>query len=190
MEFLKNIKRTYRIIPHKYKPKLFLFSILSFFNLVIELISLAIFVPLILMILDKKLFLKTEIFSFLFENTLSDNPYLIIGIISSIILFFIIKNWVSIKIINYQSHTAFKISTEISTIFTKSYIFNDFIQFKNQKKAAVIRNTIAVPNEFTSFVLLALNSIFTEFLLLKRPKRTKILNQYLLILLKRLKTEI
>ena len=166
MEFLKNIKRTYRIIPHKYKPKLFLFSILSFFNLVIELISLAIFVPLILMILDKKLFLKTEIFSFLFENTLSDNPYLIIGIISSIILFFIIKNWVSIKIINYQSHTAFKISTEISTIFTKSYIFNDFIQFKNQKKAAVIRNTIAVPNEFTSFVLLALNSIFTEFLLL------------------------
>ena len=41
-----------------------------------------------------------------------------------------------------------------------------FIRFKNQTKASIIRNTIAVPNEFTSFVLLALNTVFSEVLLL------------------------
>lgn len=139
---------------------------LSTVNLFLEIFSLAILFPIVLMLINKDSSQIKSIKLFLnFENLLN-NEYNNIIFVFIIIILFIIKNYLSIRIINYQSKTAYDISTTIALNMTESYIQNDYLSYKKEKKSSIIRNVITVPNDFSNFVLLSLNTIFTEILLL------------------------
>lgn len=162
---MKLLKKIYKNIPKKYQEKVPNFLLLSFLNLFLEIFSLAILFPLILMLINKNSEHVDQVYSFLNFNSFVKNKVLFF-VVLIIILFFIIKNFISIKIIKYQTKIAYNISSEIASKITKSYILNDYLKFKKEKKSLIIRNVINVANDFSNFVLLPINTILIEFFLL------------------------
>jgi len=166
MNYIRYIKKAYQILPEKYKVKTGRFLALSFFNLLLELFSLAIVIPLIIMIVDRDAFAGSGFLGSLLQNAINQRPLYLAAFLLLAIVIFIVKNGFIVRIIRYQTKTCFRIASDISVMFTRHYLQHDFASFSRQAKSETIRNSIEVPNEFVVYVLLAINTILSESLLL------------------------
>lgn len=166
MHIFKYIKKVYKIIPADYKSKSAPFVIFSFINLLLELFSFALAIPLILMIFDSTSYSSNPFFAGLIGYLPDETRHLTTIAALLIILIFIAKNIISIKITRYQATTGFNLASDISLQLTRNYLLNDFMRFKEQEKADLVRNSIEIPNNFTAHILLALNIMLSELLLL------------------------
>ncbi len=166
MNYIRYIKKAYQILPEKYRDKTGRFLALSFFSLLLELFSLAIVVPLIILVVDREAFAGSGFFSGFLKTTIYQEPLYLAAFVLLVVVIFIAKNGLVVRIIRYQTKTCFRIATNISVMFTRHYLLHDFASFSKQAKSESIRNSIEVPNEFVVYVLLAINTILSETLLL------------------------
>lgn len=158
IKLFKLIIRVWKIIPKEYQKKTPLFLTLSFVQLILDVFSIFLLIPLIVNLLDQSI--ETNFLNLPF---LEENRVLLAFII---IIFFIIKNYFSILINNYQAKIAFNLGSEYSVLLSKHYILGNYQSLKNQKKSSAIKDVIFVANDFVGNVLLSLNTIFSEVLLL------------------------
>jgi len=154
----KIVKRIQAVIPKSYKNKTVRFFIFSLILLVLDIFSIFLLIPLIISLLD-----QDSDFAYLPIKFLKEDKTILITIVVS---FFLIKNYIAIHINKYQAKIAYQLSSEYSLSLSKYYILGNYIAFKKQKKSSIIKEIIFVANDFVGNVLLSVNIIFSEFALL------------------------
>lgn len=160
MIYKTKIKSIIDCVPLNYKKKLFPLFAYSLANVTLELLSIAYLLPFLMLAIDIHSKFENKLLQFLFQK-----EHLVYSIIL-LITFFIIKNTIGIFIIKYQNKLIYAISSEISKNYTQSNIHNNYLFYQNQDKGDMIKNTIEVPNNFVTNVLLSLNTITSESIII------------------------
>jgi ABC-type bacteriocin/lantibiotic exporter with double-glycine peptidase domain len=129
-------------------------------NVIFDLISIAILIPFLMLIFNPKISAEYHFFDYIL------NPDSIYYSVCVLILFFIIKNLISIRIIEHQSSLAYDISSEISKNYTTDFIKKGYINYQNNVKGTIIKNTIDIPNAFVNYVLMSIVTLFSEIIII------------------------
>jgi len=153
---IKLFKKILQIIPDKFQKKSFRYSLFSILNVFLDLLSIAYLIPLFIFILDKAqmpVFLKK--ISFFNESQ--------IGFwVSGIIVFFILKNYLQIVIIKFQSNLVFEIATNLSSGLTKQFLQRPYSHIQQMDKGKEIQKIQLSGTDFANHILLSVNTLFTE----------------------------
>ncbi|MGH2665142.1 ATP-binding cassette domain-containing protein [Flavobacterium sp.] len=154
------IKSIINCVPEKYKSRLLPFFAFSLGNVLLDLLSVAYLLPFLMLSIDSHSKFENKYLQFLFQK-----EHLVFSIVL-LVVFFIVKNAVSIVFINYQNRLIYAISSEISKKYTQLFIHSNYLFYQNQDKGDIIKNTIEVPNNFANNVLLSLNTIISESIII------------------------
>ena len=131
------------IIDKKTKKKFFLLQLFYIVSGLLELISVTTFVPIISLILNKKLITENEIFYSIYNylNISSDKNFIII--LSSIcLLLLIISNILKIILIYFQTFIAFDSWRDISYRYLNIYLSKKSNFFSNLQISSITNNLI------------------------------------------------
>ena len=113
---IKKIKSIYKLIPDKFQKKSIRYMTLSIANVFFDLLSIAYIIPLFVFILD-----KDQMPDFLKKISFFNETFLLYWVIG-ILLLFIIKNYIQIAIIKFQSKLVFDIATALSSKLTQVFL--------------------------------------------------------------------
>jgi ABC-type bacteriocin/lantibiotic exporter with double-glycine peptidase domain len=154
--------KTLKLIPGKRRKKLPFFISISLLNTLLDFISIALLVPFILLIFDKE---KSKgILRDLFSIELTTS-HLIIGL-SLLLLFYIIKNYVQIKIITKQSKFIYSIASDLSKNLINNYLYGNYAKQMAQDKGRLIRDFQKLPVVFATHILMSLYIIMSELFII------------------------
>ncbi|GGG27311.1 ABC transporter ATP-binding protein [Dokdonia pacifica] len=152
------LKRVNAIIPNSYRKTIVFFFLLSILLLILDIFSVFLLIPLIVSLID-----TTQATQFIPIDFLKDNTYALLTIV---FVFFILKNYLSIKINNYQSKVAYQLGSEYSVLLSKHYLLGNYLSFKKQKTSSIVKEVIFIANEFVNNVALGIITLFSELSLL------------------------
>lgn len=157
------IKETYNVVPENFRRKVKTSFILNLLNGVLDVISLAALIPVVLIFLDPAK-IKTNPITFDINQNLGFTQEFSFQIfmLISLVLLFIIKNVISIRINYYLSKTAFDISTALSKRSLYAFFQQPYLDFTKSNSAIVSRKIKTAPNDFSNYVLVPQISIVTE----------------------------
>jgi ABC-type bacteriocin/lantibiotic exporter with double-glycine peptidase domain len=154
----KNLVKIYRLIPHSKRKKLAIFFTYSLVNTILDLISIAYLVPIILILLDKD---KLEKLAQSYLNVnLTDN--LILILLGSLIFFYILKNSIQTRIMALQSRFIYSISAAISKKLMSNFIFESFKIHTASDKNIFFRDVFQLPMTFATNILFSIYYILSE----------------------------
>ena len=154
----KFLIKTYRLIPLAKRKKLPVFFIYSLVNTILDLISIAYLVPIILILLDKD---KLEKLAQSYLNVnLTDN--LILILLGSLIFFYILKNSIQTRIMGLQSRFIYSISASISKKLMSKFIFESFKIHTASDKNIFFRDVFQLPMTFATNILFSIYYILSE----------------------------
>ena len=158
-----NLKKILSILSKSQKRKYILVSTLNFFATLLEVLGLALVFPVVSVILDYEKF-KAIILKYHFFNFLSnyEQEKFVIFILISLIIFFFIKNVISILINYYKSKVFFSLIASLTSTMFNGYLNQD-LSFSIKKNSAFItRNIIDHPNVFVHYVLQGIYNVVFE----------------------------
>ena len=154
----KFLIKTYRLIPLAKRKKLPVFFIYSLVNTILDLISIAYLVPIILILLDKD---KLEKLAQSYLNVnLTDN--LILILLGSLIFFYILKNSIQTRIMGLQSRFIYSISASISKKLMSNFIFESFKIHTASDKNIFFRDVFQLPMTFATNIFFSIYYILSE----------------------------
>ena len=156
--FIKTTLRIWKIIPDEYRKKSALFLISSLVLSLLDIFSVFLLIPILISVLNS----NSEI---LFFGLKIANRYTFV-FLAGVILFFLLKNYISILLNKKQAKIAFQLSSEYSLLLSKNYILGNYSNFIKQKKSSLVKEILFVANDFVGNILLSLNTIFSEVVLL------------------------
>ena len=121
-----NLKKILSILSKSQKRKYILVSTLNFFATLLEVLGLALVFPVVSVILDYEKF-KAIILKYHFFNFLSnyEQEKFVIFILISLIIFFFIKNVISILINYYKSKVFFSLIASLTSTMFNGYLNQD-----------------------------------------------------------------
>lgn len=122
--------------------------------------SVAYLIPLFIIILD-----KDKMPNFIKKISFFNETHLIFWV-CGIILLFIIKNYMQIAIIKFQSVLVFDIATNLSSKLTKQFFQKPYSQIQNLDKGKEIQKIQMSGTDFANHILLSLNTLFTEIIMI------------------------
>jgi ABC-type bacteriocin/lantibiotic exporter with double-glycine peptidase domain len=154
------IKSIIECVPLSYRKKLLPLFAYSLGNVFLDLLSIAYLLPFLILALDTHSKFENKYLQFIFQKEQLAYSILLL------IVFFVAKNAISIRVIKYQNKLVYAISSEISKNYTQSFISSNYLFYQNQDKGDMIKNTIEVPNNFVTNVLLSLNTICCESIII------------------------
>lgn len=149
------------IIPAAFSKKLRLCLSLSLVNQILDFISIILLVPIIISVFNPGSVLQLPYFNFL--NQLRNYP---ISIISVVVLFFVAKNFLSVKIIKFQSDYYYDLSNSLSVTLLQNFLNKDLIDVKATKNSSLVKDIVFVPNNFVTYVLSSIMQLLSDGLLL------------------------
>ena len=88
------------------------------------------------------------------------------SLLTKLVTFFILKNYISIFLNKKQAKIAFQLSSEYSLLLSKNYILGNYSNFIKEKKSSLVKEILFVANDFVSNIVLSLNTILSEIILL------------------------
>ncbi|MDD8017332.1 MAG: ABC transporter ATP-binding protein [Bacteroidota bacterium] len=135
-----------------------------FINSILELCTLGMFIPFIIVVLSPPLAQHYMlILPILHFKTSTELIFILAGVILGL---FIIKNWVSYKVYSYYNRYAYAVATEISKKKLQYYYAIGFLEFQKSNSAELLREVTSVPIEFAHHILLGSLVIFSEVTIL------------------------
>lgn len=162
------IKATYSkivaIIPKERHPKLFWFLLKNILFGILDLISIAYLIPIVMLLFDLKSFESIVIQFPFFKSLLSETSIQTFALL--FILFYFIKIIIQTKFNTALYVFLYDISTDLSIENTNSFINESFIQHQNINKGAVLQNVTNVPEDFSTRYLLSILNLITELVVL------------------------
>ncbi|MGV6829058.1 MAG: ATP-binding cassette domain-containing protein [Flavobacteriales bacterium] len=153
---LQKLQHIYAIIPKEYQKKAIRYFLFSIVNIVLDLVSIAYLIPLFIFILD-----KSKMPQFLKDISFFNESYLVYWVLG-IILLFVVKNFIQIAIIRFQSKLVFNIATKISTNLTQAFLSSNYYQIQQLDKGKEIQKIQMSGTDFANHILLSVNTFFTE----------------------------
>jgi ABC-type multidrug transport system fused ATPase/permease subunit len=148
------------IIPKNYRKKLFWLLVKSILFSILDLVSIAYLIPLVLMLLDKnKLLFYCE--KHHVSNDFLNPNVLIVGVLI-LVLLFIIKNLLQTKFNVKLYHFLYNMSHELSMTILDKYLKGDYLTFQQQNKGTLIQNVTRVTIDFSTSLLASLVYLISE----------------------------
>lgn len=155
-------KNIFKIIPSEFSGKLRWCISVALINQVLDFFSIILLVPIIIGVFNPALTITIPHFHFL--NQFKDYPVQILGIV---VVFFIAKNYISARIIKFQSDYYFKVSNALSVSLLKNFLRKGLVKVKATKKSGLVKDIVFVPNNYVSYVLSPVVQLISDgFLLL------------------------
>ena len=153
---IKKFKAIYKLIPDKFQKKSIWYMILSIANVFFDLLSIAYIIPLFIFILDKE-----QMPEFLKKISFFNEEFLLYWV-AGIMLLFIVKNYVQIAIVKFQSKLVFDIATSLSSGLTKTFLKSPLNHIQHLDKGKEIQKIQMSGTDFSNHILLSINVLFTE----------------------------
>ena len=129
---------------------------LSILNVFFDLLSIAYLIPLFIFILDKE-----QMPDFLKSLPFFEDGYILHWVVGIVVLF-MLKNYIQIAIIKFQSKLVFDIATSLSSSLAKNLLNAPLQEFQQVNKGKELQKTQMAGTDFSNHILLSFNSLFTE----------------------------
>lgn len=159
------IRQVHSILNPAQWKKALLNVLLVIGNAFLEVFSLALVLPFILLLLDKSI-IQTNLYVhrvyhwFGFQN---ENHFIIAAVLFLLFLF-IVKNALSISISYYQTRFGYDVSIDLSERAFREFYAQSFSEQAGTNSSVPARNIIFIPTEFSIYVLLASITFLSEFI--------------------------
>ena len=163
--FWIRLKKVYSLLPKKLKQTFLYIIILILFTSFIDLIGLALLIPLILLLLEDNYISNTpsldKLYHFLeFESEVNFSIFILL----SIFILIIVKNVSLILLTRKQTKLAMYIQAKISTLVLQNYLHSNILELKRNNSNHIIWEINTLPMHFIRFLILPLALFFNEVL--------------------------
>ncbi len=163
---LSSLYKTNKTLLSHQKSRVIFLVLSVFFLALLELIGLAIVVPVVNIALNPSVIERNNIVQFMYcYFGFSNHANFSFVLFNIVIFFFLAKNILSTITSYYQSESTSIISGQIGQELINSYYKKDLNFFNNVNTVELLRNVTYLPNEFTSFILMPLITFFNELLI-------------------------
>ncbi len=159
---VEQTRNIFKIIPKSEQWIIPLFIFISFLNILLDILSIAILVPFILLILDTDQ--ATSFFLTHFQLAY-DVKYLPVALIL-LLIFFVMKNLFQTYLIHRQSNLVYAIASKISKDLIQGYLYGSLSSHVSFDKANLMRDFQKIPISFCTHVLLPVFVVFSELIFL------------------------
>ena len=154
------LKRIHSLIPVNSKQRLKKLVFFSTFSTFLEILGVALIIPLVYLISDKNLLISKIPFEFANNNNF---PIIFFGFI---ILLFVLKNILLIWFLKINTNIIFTIGNEISNKVYRFYLFKKYEFFRGKDTSIFIRNVVQDVNIFVVNIILPIITLSIEFFLI------------------------
>ena len=161
------LKEVYGLIPMRFRKKTIRYLLLSFFNIFLDLLSVAYIVPVIIFLIDKEKFR-----SILLEYNLPFNPdsaELVYFAIALLFFLYILKNLLQVRFNTKLFHFLHKMASELSSAYLSTLLKGNYLDFQQLNKGKVFKDLMKATTHFSVSLIHSLMLLLTEglfFLLL------------------------
>ncbi len=163
-----NIKKTYynilSIIPKDKHRKLFYFFFKSILNGLLDLISMAYVVPILILFFDPKKLENLVATHLNFTINFESSWVLILSL--GLLLLFFLKTIIQTKFNSALYLFLFDISTELSMVSITNFINEKYLQFQKEDKGKILQSITTVPDDFCRNLLHSFIFLFSEIFVL------------------------
>jgi len=160
-------KEIYSIIPPEFLKRFRLNLLLSFLNQLLDFSSIILLAPVIVGLFNPDLLVQAMKLHF---NLPAISGNFQLGLIFTVLVFFLLKNLISVRIIRFQSDFYYSLSNSLSTGLLRNFLNKDLLSVRAKKKSTTIKDLVFIPNNFVIYVLSAgiqlLADVFLLFLIL------------------------
>lgn len=156
------ISKSYDLIPFHKRKRLPVFIFYFLISTILDFLSIALLVPIFLIILDKERLntISLTIFKINLDNT--NTVFLVL----LLICFFILKNIIQSVILRLQSLFIYSISSSISENLMQNYIYNTYVEYIKKDKNAFFRDVFQLPIVFSTNILFSFYTLFSELIVI------------------------
>ncbi len=164
--FWIRLKRVFDLLPNVLKKKFSYVSIIIVVNTVLDLFGIALFIPLLMILLDDNYIEKYKVLSNIHSAipSVTVNQFTII-LLSILLGVVILKNIVSTLISKLQTRLLFDVQTEISALTLQSFLESNLLNLKKQNSNKIIWDVTVLPMYFTRFLVMPLITFVNEILI-------------------------
>ena len=161
--FWSNIKHAYHIVPSRYRAKLRISLLFTYLNGLLDIISLAALIPVILVFISPDSINDNTWLMHTFETVgFGGQPSSQVILLLVVVLLFISKNLISIYVNHYISTSVFDIATSISERALRKFYQQSYLDYTQANSAVLTRQIKTIPHDFANYVLIPQLNILTE----------------------------
>jgi ABC-type multidrug transport system fused ATPase/permease subunit len=163
--FWIRLKKVFDLLPKRLKRlSIFFFAIILITSL-LDLLGIALFIPLLLLLLEDDYINKHEAVSTIYHFLNFDSPIsFTIFLLLSIFILIVLKNITSIILTRKQTLFALILQTDISALVLKNYFNRSILDLKKKNSNQVVWEINSLPSQFTRSLLLPLGTFLNELL--------------------------
>lgn len=166
MTFVKNIKHFINIIGFKKRKILFFLIFLLFIQSILEVIGIALVIPLLHFLLKEDLSSLTFFSNFFNTFFLGNRENLIMFMLLVMLIFFILKNLVSYGILKFVFKFIYDVQSSLKNLLFSNYVNMEYAKFANIKSSKLISNLSVSCALFSQSFTTPLMFLFAELMIL------------------------
>ena len=159
-----SFRRAYSVFPREYKIKYWISLLLLFINSIIELVGLAAMLPVFsIMLKDNFIHESSFLLKIYTRLNFSDEKYFAVFLCLCMFATIILKNVLSIVILQYQSKFSFSLYSYFSTKLQKYFYQLGYLNFKKTNSNFVVSYINNHPSFFAQYFMLPILTLINEF---------------------------
>lgn len=161
------VRRTYLLLPKHLRKRSFLVLLGLLVNSVLDLIGLAVLIPIIILVLEDNAVQENQILVTVYDYLgFESSESFILVLCGSILITVILKNILSLFIQFYQSRFSYDLNRYFaSRLFSKLHNWG-FLKFKSKNSGYFLRNINGIPSDFSTNIFLPILNVITELVVL------------------------
>ena len=161
------ISQLYKLLPKKYKRKLILASASVFVMAIMDLVSLGILLPVLLLVLDKDNISQNHYFSILYQKGGFASEQAFIGTVCLVVFLISLGRTLINTYIQYsQTKRLFEISKYLSLHLYQLYYSKGFLYIKQHNSLRLINHINAIAQNLIQGYFIPFNALVCEFLVI------------------------
>lgn len=161
------ISQLYKLLPKKYKRKLILASTSVFVMAIMDLVSLGILLPVLLLVLDKDNISQNHYFSILYQKSGFASEQAFIGTVCLVVFLISLGRTLINTYIQYsQTKRLFEISKYLSLHLYQLYYSKGFLYIKQHNSLRLINHINAIAQNLIQGYFIPFNALVCEFLVI------------------------
>ncbi|MBL6449799.1 ABC transporter ATP-binding protein [Fulvivirga sp. 29W222] len=158
-----SLKLAYHIVPYQFKQRAIWSLAFTLFNGLLDIVSLAAIIPMILIFLSPEQIRSHEVIANIYEAlNFNSTIQFQITALSILVGLFLLKNIISLWVNYFISKLTFDISTILSQKSLQHFFAQDYLEFIKSNSAIVSRKIKTVPHDFVSYILTPQLNLITE----------------------------
>ncbi|ELR71214.1 ABC-type protein transporter, ATPase, permease and peptidase components: Prot1E family [Fulvivirga imtechensis AK7] len=161
-----DIEQIFAIIPERFRKKIRFSLFYSLLNGLLDIVSLAMLIPVILIFLDPtQVRSNSTIFSVYDILGFASARSFQVAMLTGLAVLFIAKNIISVRIHHHLSKTVFSIASDLSENALNAFFKTSYLEFVKSNSALISRKIKTIPHDFASYILIPLINMVSEMVI-------------------------